>query len=54
MRRQGKSAVALSLGIFVLLIVSTIAYVFNASSFEREVPKIALEKEIEWNFDVKD
>jgi len=29
--------------------VSAIAYVFNASLFEREVPKITLEKEIEWN-----
>ncbi len=49
MRRQGKSTVALSIGVLLLIMVGVVAYVFNAALFERDNPTITLEKEVEWN-----
>ena len=49
MRRQGKSTVALSIGALLLIMVGVMAYVFNAALFERALPTITLEKEVEWN-----
>lgn len=49
MRRQGKSAAAFVFGALVFLGIGVAAYVYNASLFEREVPKITIDSEIEWN-----
>lgn len=49
MKRQGKSTVALSIGVLLLIVVGVMAYVFNTALFEREHPTITLEKEVEWN-----
>ena len=49
MRRQGKSAAAFVFGALVFLGIGAAAYVYNASLFEREVPKITIDSEIEWN-----
>jgi len=49
MRRQGKSPVAFIFGAIVLLAIGGVAYVYNASLFERDLPKVSIEKEIEWN-----
>lgn len=49
MRRQGKSPAAFIFGAIVFLAIGGVAYVYNASLFERDVPKVSIEKEIEWN-----
>ncbi len=50
MKKQRKSSVAaLLLGLIFLILVGGLAYVYNSSLFEREAPKIMLQKEIEWN-----
>jgi murein DD-endopeptidase MepM/ murein hydrolase activator NlpD len=50
MKKQRKSSVAaFVLGFIFLVLVGGVAFVFNSSLFEREAPKIALAKEIEWN-----
>lgn len=50
MRRERKSSIAaFVLGFIFLFLVGGIAFVFNSSMFEREVPQVSLPKEIEWN-----
>lgn len=49
MRRQGKSPAAFIFGAIVFLAIGCVVYVYNASLFERDVPKVSVEKEIEWN-----
>lgn len=50
MKQQRKSSIAAyALGFIFLVLIGGITYVYNSSLFEREVPKIALAKEIEWN-----
>lgn len=46
MKRQRKSSIAaVALGFIFLLLVGGVAFVFNSSMFEREVPQVSLPKE---------
>jgi len=50
MKQQRKSSIAsFILGLIFLILVGGLAYVYNSSSFERNVPTITLQKEIDWN-----
>jgi len=49
MRRQGKSPVAFVFGALAIIAIGTVAYVYNASVFEREAPRVVIAQEIEWN-----
>jgi hypothetical protein len=50
MKREGKSSVAgLLLGLIFFIFISGVVYILSSNAFERDVPKITLEKEIEWN-----
>ena len=49
MRNKRTSPAGLILGFIFFVIVGGLIYLYSSSLFEREAPKITLEKEIEWN-----